>query len=108
MSITGQHFDRRLTVAVGVAALIAVGALSAACGSGGNQTPSTTTTTTTTTTTATTMPATTTAPEATEPPASPTEKEVNPTGGNLFTPGVVAPAAPTVPPGQHKGINGVP
>ena len=40
--------------------------------------------------------------------ASPTEKGVNPTGGNLFTPGVTAPAAPNVPPGQHPGINGVP
>jgi hypothetical protein len=41
-------------------------------------------------------------------PPSPTEKGVNPTGGNLFTPGVTAPAAPNVPPGQHPGINNVP
>jgi hypothetical protein len=26
----------------------------------------------------------------------------------LFTPGVKAPPAATVPPGQHPGINGVP
>jgi hypothetical protein len=39
---------------------------------------------------------------------APTEKSINPTGGNLFTPSVVAPPAPTVAPGQHPGINGVP
>jgi hypothetical protein len=39
---------------------------------------------------------------------SPTEKSISPTGGNLFTPGVLAPPAQTVPPGQHPGINGVP
>jgi hypothetical protein len=36
------------------------------------------------------------------------EKSISPTGGNLFTPGVKAPPAPAVPPGQHPGINGVP
>jgi len=41
-------------------------------------------------------------------PAPATEKNVSPTGGNLFTPGITAPAAPSVPPGQHPGINGVP
>jgi hypothetical protein len=70
-----------------------MGAMTTACGTSGNQTPSTTSTTTTTTTT----PA----------PAPPTEKSINPTGGNLFTPPVVAPPAATVTPGQHPGINGV-
>ncbi|MDT5236856.1 MAG: hypothetical protein QOF47_2843, partial [Mycobacterium sp.] len=42
------------------------------------------------------------------PEPAPTEKSINPTGGNLFTPPVVAPPAPTVPPGQHPGINGIP
>lgn len=39
---------------------------------------------------------------------TPTEKAVDPTGGNKFTPSVQAPPAPTVPGGQHPGINGVP
>ncbi|HZN79801.1 MAG TPA: hypothetical protein VFC01_08970 [Mycobacterium sp.] len=58
--------------------------------------------TTTTTTTTTTAP-----PSPSSAPPAPTEKSINPTGGNLFTPPVVAPPAPTVPPGQHPGINGV-
>jgi hypothetical protein len=33
---------------------------------------------------------------------SPSEKSINPTGGNLFTPQVIAPAAPTEPPGVHR------
>jgi hypothetical protein len=78
---------------VGVVVLIALGAVTAAC-STGNQAPSTTTTTTTTT-------------PPSSAPVSPTEKSISPTGGNLFTPPVVAPPAPAVPPGQHPGINGV-
>jgi hypothetical protein len=78
----------------GGCALIAIGAFSAACANKGEQAPSTTTTTTTTSSSAT-------AP-------SPTEKGVSPTGGNLFTPGNTAVPAPTVQPGQHPGINGVP
>ncbi len=79
------------------AALIAVGGVATACGNS-NQGPSTTSTTTTTTTTSPTSAA----------PPSPTEKGVNPTGGNLFTPGVTANPAPNVPPGQHPGLNGAP
>jgi hypothetical protein len=30
------------------------------------------------------------------------EKAINPTGGNLFTPPVIAPPAPTEPPGVHR------
>jgi hypothetical protein len=92
-----RSVDRRRVTVAGGAVLIAVGALTAACGTSGNQAPSTTTTTTTTTTTA---------PPSIPAPA-PTEKSINPTGGNLFTPPVTAPAAPNVPPGQHPGINGV-
>jgi hypothetical protein len=33
---------------------------------------------------------------------SPTEKSINPTGGNLFTPPVKAPPAPTAIPGTHR------
>nr|WP_232005037.1 hypothetical protein [Mycobacterium sp. ACS1612] len=66
--------------------------MAAGCGSSGNQAPSTTPTTTTPTSTAAT----------TAPPAPPTEKSINPTGGNLFTPQVIAPPAPTEPPGVHR------
>ena len=96
--MTSKRIDRRMLAVAGGAALIALGALTAACGNGGNEVPSTSTTTTTTTTTT---------PSSTPPP-SPTEKSISPTGGNLFTPPVKAPGAPTVPPGQHPGINGVP
>jgi hypothetical protein len=72
-------------------AIIAMGALTA-CGQG-EKAPETTTPTTTTTST------TTTAPPA--PPVAPTEKSINPTGGNLFTPPVKAPPAPTAIPGDH-------
>jgi hypothetical protein len=82
---------RRLAAISGVAAFIAMGALTAACAKEEQKAPETTTTTTTTTS----------AP-------APTEKSINPTGGNLFTPPVYAPPAPTVPPGQHPGINGIP
>jgi hypothetical protein len=71
-------------------AIIAMGALTA-CGQG-QKAPETTTPTTTTTST-------TTAPSA--PPVAPTEKSINPTGGNLFTPPVKAPPAPTAIPGDH-------
>jgi len=82
---------RRLAATAGMGALIAMGALTA-CGQG-EKAPETSTTTTTTTT------STTTAPPA--PPVAPTEKSINPTGGNLFTPPVKAPAAPTAPPGDN-------
>jgi hypothetical protein len=91
-----KRIGRRMLGVAGGAALIG---MAAACGNGGNQAPPTTATTTTTTTT-------TTSPTA--PPPAPTEKSINPTGGNLFTPPVQAPAAPTVQPGQHPGINGIP
>jgi hypothetical protein len=71
-------------------AIIAMGALTA-CGQG-EKAPETTTPTTTTTST-------TTPPSA--PPVAPTEKSINPTGGNLFTPPVKAPPAPTAIPGDH-------
>jgi hypothetical protein len=93
-----RSVDRRRMAVAGGAVLIAVGAMTTACGTSGNQTPSTTSTTTTTTTT-------TPSPASSAP--TPTEKSINPTGGNLFTPPVVAPPAATVTPGQHPGINGV-
>ncbi len=87
--------DRRRMAVAGGAVLIVVGAFTAGCGTSGNQAPSTPTTTTTTTTTTTPAPPPTSAP-------APTEKSINPTAGNLFTPDVKAPAAPTEPPGVHR------
>ncbi|HVQ53028.1 MAG TPA: hypothetical protein VMS92_23580 [Mycobacterium sp.] len=95
--MSSKRIGRRMLVVAGGTALVTLGVTTAACGTSGNQAPSTTTTTTTTTT----------APSSTAPP-SPTEKSINPTGGNLFTPPVHAPAAPSVPAGQHPGINGIP
>lgn len=86
-----RRLSRRLGVVAGGAAIIAMGLFTAGCGGTAKEGPSSTTTTTTTTTVA----------------PAPTEKSLDPNGGNLFTPGVKAPAAPTVPPGQHPGINGV-
>ena len=90
---------RRLAAVAGVSAIIAMGAMTAACAKE-EKAPETTTTTTTATTT--------TAPSGTGAPPAPTEKSINPTGGNLFTPPVQATPAPNVPPGQHPGINGIP
>ncbi len=81
---------RRLAATAGMGAIIAMGALTA-CAEG-EKAPETTTPTTTTTST-------TTAPSA--PPVAPTEKSINPTGGNLFTPPVKAPPAPTAIPGDN-------
>lgn len=80
----------RRPVVASATALLAFGVLTA-CGTSQQQAPSTPPTTTTTTTT-TAAPA----------PTSPTEKNLSPTGGNLFTPPVVAPPAPTEPPGVHR------
>jgi hypothetical protein len=93
-----RHMGRRLAAVSGVTAFIAMGALTAACAKEEQKAPETTTTTTTATTT----------PSPAAPAPAPTEKSINPTGGNLFTPPVYAPPAPTVPPGQHPGINGIP
>jgi hypothetical protein len=82
---------RRLAATVGMGAIIAMGTLTA-CGQG-EEAPETTTPTTTTTTSATTAPP--------APPVAPTEKSINPTGGNLFTPPVKAPPAPTAIPGDN-------
>ena len=95
--MNSRRFGQRIGVFAGGAAIITMIGLTAACGGGAEEAPSSTTTTTTTTTTE--------APATSEP--SPTEKSINPTGGNLFTPPVTATPAPNVPPGQHSGIGGV-
>jgi hypothetical protein len=91
-----QRLARRVAAYAGGAAIVAMIGLTAACGSS-QKAPETSTTPTTTTTT-------TTAPSESPAPApsvSPTEKSINPTGGNLFTPTVKATPAPTAIPGNH-------
>ena len=83
---------RRVAAVAGGAAIIAMSALTASCAKEEQKAPETSTTTTTTTTT--TSPAT--------PSPTPGEKSIDPTGGNLFTPPVKAPPAPTEPPGVHR------
>jgi type IV secretory pathway VirB10-like protein len=84
-----SRLARRLAAVAGGIAIVAMGALTASCAKEEQKAPETSTTTTTTTTTTTSSPA-------------PTEKSINPTGGNLFTPPVKAPPAPTEPPGVHR------
>ncbi len=79
-----SRLTRRVAAGLGVAAFISMGALTA-CGGSESPSPSSTETTTTTT-----------------PSVTPTEKSINPTGGNLFTPPVKAPPAPTAIPGTHN------
>jgi len=82
-----NRLARRIAAAVGGTAIVAMVGLTAACG-GGAKAPETSTTTTTTT-------------PSSSVTVTPTEKSINPTGGNLFTPPVKAPAAPTAIPGDN-------
>jgi hypothetical protein len=86
---------RRLVATAGMGAILAMGVLSACA----KEAPAPEKVTVTETVTATAPP-----PPATPapPPPEPTEKSINPTGGNLFTPPVIAPPAPTEPPGVHR------
>ena len=83
-----QRLVRRVAAYVGGAAIVTMVGLTAACG-GSEKAPETSTTTPTSATT-------------TAPSASPTEKSISPSGGNLFTPPVKAPPAPTAIPGDHR------
>jgi hypothetical protein len=89
--MSSGRLARRIAATAGGLAIISMGVLTA-CGQG-EKAPETSTTTTTTTTTTT--------PAPSAPPVAPTEKSVNPTGGNLFTPPVKAPPAPTAVPGDN-------
>jgi len=86
---------RRLVATAGMGAILVMGVLSACA----KEAPAPEKVTVTETVTATAPP-----PPATPapPPPSPVEKSINPTGGNLFTPPVIAPPAPTEPPGVHR------
>ena len=83
-------FGRRVAAIAGLSAIIAMGAITACA----REAPAPEKVTVTKT--------------VTETAAPPTEKSINPTGGNLFTPPVQATPAPNVPPGQHPGIGGTP
>ncbi|MGX9674211.1 hypothetical protein [Mycobacterium sp. HM-7] len=72
-------------------AVVALGVLTTACG--GNQSPPGNTTSTTTTTT-------TTSPVS----VSPTQKSIDPSGPNSFTPSVLAPPPQTALPGVHHNF----
>ncbi|MFN8033140.1 MAG: hypothetical protein U0Q47_07555 [Mycobacterium sp.] len=86
MNHTGSA--RRKAVITCAAILIAASSLVAGCGNNGKEAPST--------------------PSSSGPSASPTEKSLTPSGGNKFTPSVVAPPAPTVGPGNHHhGLEGM-
>jgi len=89
------RMGRRLVATAGMGAILAMGVLSACA----KEAPAPEKVTVTETVTATAPP-----PPATPapPPPSPVEKSINPTGGNLFTPPVIAPPAPTEPPGVHR------
>lgn len=86
---------RRVLAGTGVAAVLALGAVTAGCATEEEQAPETTTTTTTTTAT-------------TAPPATPTEKapRIDPNDPNPFSPTVHAPPAPGPTPGRHRGPHG--
>src|SRR5258705_104299 len=102
LDMESQRIVRRFSAVAGGLAILALVGLTASCVKEETKAAETTTTTPTTT------PTTTSPPAALAPAPAPTEKSINPTGGNLFTPPVVAPPAQTVPPGQHPGINGIP
>ncbi|KAA0099004.1 hypothetical protein CIW49_11515 [Mycolicibacterium sp. P1-18] len=85
-----HRLARRVAAYAGGAAVVAMVGLTAACGGSSDKAPDTT-------------PTTTTAPSSSSsaPSVTPTEKSINPTGGNLFTPPVKAPPAPTAIPGDN-------
>jgi type IV secretory pathway VirB10-like protein len=92
--MSSGRLARGIAAVVGGSAIVAMVGLTASCAKEEEKAPETTTTTTTTTTTSPATP-------APPPPVEPTEKSINPTGGNLFTPPVKAPPAPTAIPGDH-------
>ena len=81
---------RRLAATAGMGAILTMGVLSACAREAPAPEPSTVTKTVTET-------------AAPPPPQAPTEKSINPTAGNLFTPPVKAPGPPTPAPGNEPG-----
>jgi hypothetical protein len=92
--MSSGRMARRLVATAGMGAILAMGVLTA-CASKEAPAPETVTKTVTETAAPPAMPA--------PPPQAPTEKVINPTGGNLFTPPVKAPGPPTPAPGNEPG-----
>jgi hypothetical protein len=90
---------RRLVATAGMGAIIAMGVLSACAREEKAPEPTTPTTPATTSPAASPPPP----PATPAPPPTPTEKSINPTGGNLFSPPVKAPGPPTPAPGNVPG-----
>ncbi len=89
---SASGFRRYAPKAVAAAgAIVALGVLTTACG--GNQSPPGKTTSTTTTTTT-----------SSQVPVSPTQKSIDPSGPNSFTPSVLAPPPQTALPGVHHNF----
>jgi cytoskeletal protein RodZ len=92
--MNSPYVGARIAAVVGGAALITMASFVASCSKDENKTPPPATTTTVSTT------------PSSSPSATPTEKVLSPTDGNKFSPNVVAPPAPTMPPGNHHhGLN---
>jgi hypothetical protein len=94
--MSSGRMARRLVATAGMGAILAMGVLTA-CAS--KEAPAPETATITKTITAPAAPPAMPAP----PPQAPTEKSINPTGGNLFSPPVKAPGPPTPAPGNEPG-----
>ena len=93
--MTSPSIRARIAAVVGGAALITMASFVASCSKDENKTPPPATTTTTVSTT-----------PSSSPSATPTEKVLSPTDGNKFSPGVLAPPAPTQDGGNHHhGLN---
>ncbi|MCV7372182.1 hypothetical protein H5P33_05585 [Mycolicibacterium arabiense] len=87
-----RRLNRTTLKVVGGLASITAAIAIAGCGDTQHNEPTTSTTPTTSSP----------APAPSSAPTSPTEKSLDPSGGNLFTPQVIAPPAPTEPPGVHR------
>lgn len=79
----------RSRVVAGCTAVLLASALVSACGSSDQPNAPTTTSTSP-------------SPAGPQPSVEPTTKNIDPTGGNLFSPEIKAPPAPTEPPGVHR------
>jgi hypothetical protein len=95
--MSSGRMARRLVATAGMGAIIAMGVLTACAQEEKAPAPETKTITKTITAPAAPPPP----PATPAPPVAPTEKSINPTGGNLFTPPVKAPPPPTAIPGDH-------
>ncbi len=91
--IETSNAARLVRVVAGAVVLAGLAASIASCSGNRSNAPSTTQPPMTTTTHS---------PTPSAPRPAPTEKSINPTGGNLFSPTVHAPPAPTAVPGNRE------